>query len=151
MPAISPAGGGISLRAMQLSSSTPNRATIVALLFVLCSLLSSARLILETPKLRNLKPDVVALRSDQRFAALKTALPERGTIGYVGDSGEFALADYYLTQYALTPLVVDHSLNHPLVVGNYRAPASAESFPSNLQLIKDFGDGVLLFSNKDAR
>lgn len=136
---------------MQLSSPILNRTTIVALLFVLCSLLSSARLILEAPNLRNLQPDVVALRSDQRFAALKTALPVRGTIGYVGDSGEFAVADYYLTQYALAPLVVDHSLNHPLIVGNYRSAASAEAFPTNLQLIKDFGNGVLLFSNKDAR
>ncbi len=33
--------------------------------------------------------------------------------------GAAALGDYYLAQYALAPLVVDHSTNHALVVGNF--------------------------------
>jgi hypothetical protein len=136
---------------MQLASRIPHRTTIVALAFVLSSLLSSARLIFETPNPHHLKPDVIGLRSDERLAALKRALPERGTVGYMGDSGEFAVVDYYLTQYALAPLVLDHSLGHRLIVGNYRSVAPAESFPPNLELIKDFGDGVLLFANKDDR
>jgi hypothetical protein len=142
---------GFCYSTMQLASQIPHRTAVIALLFVLSSLLSSARLILETPNPYRLKPDVIGLRSDQRFATLKRALPERGTIGYMGDSGEFAVVDYYLTQYALAPVVVDHSLNHRLIVGNYRSAAHPESFPRNFELIKDFGEGVLLFSNKDAR
>lgn len=142
---------GFCHSAMQLASQIPNRTTIVVLVFVLSSLLSSARLILETPNPHHLQPDVIGLRSDQRFAALKRALPVRGTVGYLGDSGEFAVVDYYLTQYALAPLVVDHSPNHPLIVGNYRSAAHREPFPANFELIKDFGDGVWLLSNKDAR
>lgn len=60
------------------------------------------------------------------------------------------MGDYYWAQYALAPLVLDHSPNHPLVVGNFVETAAASDH-SNLQLIKDFGDGVLLFANKDAR
>jgi len=92
--------------------------------------------------------DAVARRSDQRFAALKAALPPRGVVGYVGESND-PVADYYLTQYALAPLVIDHSPNHPLVVGNFSA--SLPGTPHHLQLLTDFGNGVLLFANKDAK
>ena len=78
------------------------------------------------------------------------ALPERGVIGYVGPPGDFGLPDYYLAQYALAPRVVERSTNHPLVVGNFPASSQVIS-PEGLQLVRDFGNGVLLFSNKDAR
>ena len=73
--------------------------------------------------------------------------------GYLGESGAAALGDYYLAQYALAPLVVDHSVNHALVVGNF--PSSTGGAPAalpsdHLQLVQDFGDGVLLFANKGA-
>lgn len=136
---------------MQPSTQISKRATIVALIFALSSLLSSGRLIVETPSPGHLKPDEIGKRSDQRFAALKTALPQRGIIGYVGDSGEFAVVDHYLAQYALAPVVVEHSSNHSLVVGNYRSLEPGTSLPANFQIVKDFGNGVFLFSNKDAR
>ena len=87
-------------------------------------------------------------RSGQRFAALRDALPKRGVIGYIGPS-EDGLGYYYLAQYALAPLVVDHSSNHVLVIGNFPHSAPPQ-LPDNLKLVKDFGGGVLLFANKDA-
>jgi len=89
-----------------------------------------------------------AQRSDLRFAQLKAALPQRGVVGYVGDAGESGIASYYLSQYALAPLVLDRSLNHPFVVGNFPSNPPAASV-ENLRLVKDFGDGVLLFAGED--
>lgn len=131
------------------------RMSVVFLVFILCCLLSTARIVWDAPRL-NRPPDSaqrVARRSDQRFAALKASLPERGVIGYVGDPGAAALGDYYLTQYALAPLMIDHSTNHALVVGNFpSSPAGspAASPSDNLRLVQDFGDGVLLLVNKGA-
>ena len=133
----------------------PPRMRVALLVFILCCLLSTARIVWDAPRL-NRPPDSaqrVARRSDQRFAALKASLPERGVIGYVGEPGAAALGDYYLTQYALAPLVVDHSLNHALVVGNFPSSpggASASSLSGNLQLVQDFGDGILLLANRGA-
>ncbi len=127
------------------------RITIASVTFVLCCLLSSARLVVDAPgpaAVRNSRDDI-SKRSDQRFAALHSALPKRGVVGYVGEPGTPGLADYYLAQYALAPLVVDHSPNHPLVVGNFPAGTPAPASPQDLQLVKDFGDGVLLFAGKD--
>lgn len=131
------------------SPNFPSRITIALSLFILCSLLSTLRELKDAPTPRGLHPDPIAKRSDQRFAILKPALPQQGVVGYIGESGD--LADYYLTQYALAPLVVDHSPNHALVVANF--PTSPPSIPSpdHLQLLKDFGNGVLLFANKDAQ
>lgn len=129
-----------------------HRSAIVILILVLCCLLSSARLVIDAPRpgsVKNLAQPIPS-RSDQRFATLKAALPVHGAVGYVGEAGApvDVLSDYYLTQYALAPLVVENSTNHPLVIGNF--PRSQPSqVPENLKLIQDFGNGVLLFTRKD--
>jgi hypothetical protein len=137
--------------------STPESApakTVTAIsIFVVCCLLSSARLVVDATTSRH-TPDGVAKLSDQRFPALKAALPQRGVVGYIGESGNSGTADYYLTQYALAPLLIENSTNHDFVIGNFPASPPAR-FPQNLQLVKDFGNGVLLFRNlsfnKDAQ
>jgi hypothetical protein len=131
-----------------LAQSLPARTRLVLPVFVFCCLLSSARLVMEAPIPGRSTPDDVARRSDLRFARLKAALPQRGVIGYVGDSGESGVAPYYLAQYALAPLVLDRSPNHPLVVGNFPLRPPAHSVV-NLRLVKDFGDGILLFAGED--
>jgi hypothetical protein len=125
---------------------------IACVAFVACSLLSTARLVVDAPTPARIKEHSgdVANRSDRRFAALRASLPQRGVVGYVGEPGALALGDYYLAEYALAPLVLDHSPNHALVVGNF--PASPPSAPpENLHLVKDFGNGVLLYASKDTK
>src|SRR5579863_1897060 len=123
------------------------RTTIGIVAFLACCLLSSARLAIDAPRPGSTTSDV-ARRSDQRFATLKAALPERGVVGYIGESGTLGLPDYYLAQYALAPLVLDHSANHALVVGNFSTVSSQGSLSRDLHLVKDFGDGVLLFATQ---
>jgi hypothetical protein len=126
--------------------------TIANSIFILCLLLSTVRIVTDAPNPTRLHTDIIAKRSDQRFAALKAALPSRGVVGYVGATGDAAAGDYYLAQYALVPLVVDYSPNHPLVIGNFPVAPPPPGPPSeHLQLVKDFGDGVLLFANRDAK
>jgi hypothetical protein len=128
------------------SNPLSTRSIAVLVLFIVSCLYSSFRLVHNS--LHPASPDNVAKLSDERFAALKGALRSRGVVGYVGDSGESATSDYYLTQYALAPLIVDRSTDHELVVGNFpngRLP----QFPSTLQVEKDFGNGVVLLTNKD--
>lgn len=139
-----------TMRPLPTRDQVPARTLVAIAIFVLCCLLSSLRLTFLAPNPEHLTVDNIAQRSDQRFAALKAALPRRGVIGYIGGDGVDATADYYLAQYALAPLVVDHSANHSLVIGNFASPAPAIP-PGSLKLEKDFGDGVLLFSNKDTK
>jgi hypothetical protein len=131
-----------------LAQNLPAKTRLVLLVFVFSCLLSSARLLIGAPIPGRSTPDDVALGSDLRFARLKAALPQRGVIGYVGDAGEAGVAPYYLAQYALAPLVLDRSPNHPFVVGNFSSSAPATTF-ENLRLLKDFGGGVLLFAGED--
>ena len=112
-------------------------------------LLSTARLLTEVPSPRHLQTAAsdVAERSDRRFAELRRALPEYGVVGYVSDPSEAGVADYYLTQYALAPLVIERSTNHRLVIGNFPQPPRPEA-ETDLVLVRDFGNGVLLFTNR---
>ena len=127
------------------------RITIASVVFVIVCLLSSARLVIDAPTPASARESSGenTKRSDQRFSALRAALPERGVVGYSGEPDTAALADYYLAQYALAPLVVDHSPNHSLVVGNFRAGTPVSEPPDGLRVVRDFGDGVLLFGGKD--
>jgi len=127
----------------------PARAVYAILVFIVCCLLSSVRLVRKATTSAE-APDTVARNSDQRFAALKAALPDRGVVGYIGESGTSGTADYYLAQYALAPLVVENSPNHALVMANFPS-ANPVSFAANLELVTDFGDGVLLFRNPSAK
>lgn len=134
---------------MQQSHPTSTRKiTIATSAFIFCCLLSTVRILSDAPSPSRPYADAVGPGSDQRFAALKQVLPQQGIVGYIGNSG--SPADYYLTQYALAPLIVDHSSNHPLVVGNFSNSPPAVP-PDHLQLVKDFGNGVLLFADKDTR
>jgi hypothetical protein len=135
---------------MVTEQSEKNQTSVAILIFAFCCLLSTVRILGNAPRPGQLQADSVAKRSDQRFAQLKAALPPRGVIGYIGEPGVSGTADYYLAQYALAPLVVENSENHPLVIGDFpdrpNEPATA-----NLKLIRNFGDGVLLFSHEEAK
>jgi len=118
------------------------------LLFLACSLLSTARIVLDAPSPRHADNDI-AIRSDERFAALKSRLPAYGVVGYLGESGDSATPDYYLTQYALAPLIVDPSPDHALVIANF--PNAPTQIPPGMQVAQDFGHGVLLLTRKDSQ
>jgi hypothetical protein len=114
-------------------------------------LLSTSRLVTEVPSPRHLKTAAsdVAERSDKRFSELRRALPEYGVVGYFGAPSE-SVSDYYLTQYALAPLVVDRSRDHKLVIGNFPHPPHVPppGTETDLLLVRDFGNGVLLFEKR---
>ena len=132
------------------SSSTKSRTTAGILLVLFCCLLSIGRMVFGTLHPAQMTPEDIAARSGERFSLLKTRLPVEGVVGYIGESGDSALPDYYVTQYALAPLIVDHSPEHALVVGNF--PSSQPSGISpDLRVVQDFGNGVLLLAGKDAK
>ena len=124
--------------------------TVAILLFVILCLPSSIRLICDAPNPFHITIDDVARRSDQRFAAMKAILPSRGVVGYMGASGNTGTEDYYLAQYALAPLVLDRSANHPYVIANFPNATETEA-PSDLRSVRDFGGGLYLFATKDAQ
>jgi hypothetical protein len=119
------------------------------------ALLSSFRLLLEAW-------GQYAIMADQpqsvpafiaRFDEFKKAVPKAGTIGYVTDEvrdPNTAIAEYYVTQYALAPLVVENTYtNQRFVVANFhKATPEADLAKRGLALVQDFGNGVELLANR---
>lgn len=131
------------------SYPAPRKIAAVSI-FVFCCLLSSVRLIHQAPNPFRLRVDDISFRSDERFAGVKSILPPRGVVGYIGESGNWGTEDYYLAQYALAPLVVDRSRNHRLVIVSISSlPTSADT--RGLELVKSFFNGIAILSNKDAK
>ena len=89
-------------------------------------------------------------RYEGRFHLLRSALPPEGVVGYISEPWRPPLdldwlKGFFLTQYALTPLVVEDGVAPALVIGNFPAGLTSYSPDPTLALVRDFGDGVLLF------
>ena len=87
--------------------------------------------------------------NESRFRELKTMLPPRGVVGYVGDldlSGPEGTAWYMAAQYSLAPVQLAPGTDHVLVVGNLSDPSAASSLSrgAGFETVRDFGRGVLL-------
>jgi hypothetical protein len=82
---------------------------------------------------------------ERRFDAIRPFLPQRGMVGYLSDRMD-AGEQYYLTQYALAPLLVAWSPEHMVVVGNFFDPRSGPilAHQHGLVVVRDFGQGLLL-------
>jgi hypothetical protein len=96
---------------------------------------------------------------DERLAPLRRALQKRGVrgmIGYLTDqpaarflADSAGVRDYYLTQYALAPLVLDPNPEpHAWAVGCFRHAGTPPTLPPGMRVVEDFGDGVLLLANE---
>jgi GT2 family glycosyltransferase len=132
-------------------------ARIAFVLLVLFAVASSVRLLARA--FRSLpavaRPDEIT-SYEARFGQLREILPPRARVGYVtdrqpqgveGDEGpRLAFKRYLLTQYALLPAIVLPDDGAPLVVGNFSAANGVDSAATrDLTLVRDFGDGVMLF------
>ena len=85
---------------------------------------------------------------DRGVAAVRTALPPAGTVGFFTDApaGANAQQEYYLTQSSLAPVVVVNNTDQKLVVASIRNAATRPPNP-NLQLVRDFRNGMQLYRN----
>jgi hypothetical protein len=84
---------------------------------------------------------------DNKWNSLRRFLPQRGVIGYLSDSTSHM--EFILVQYSLAPLIVVNDTNRQYVIGNFNDPRSHLSLMrENLDLLRDFGQGVMLFKNR---
>ena len=88
-----------------------------------------------------------AANVDERFEALRRELSGRARVGYITDPIGDQAERYFLAQLALTPIVVDLGSSSELVVGDFRTSGTG-SIPSDLTLLRDFGNGVVLFRRR---
>jgi len=118
-------------------------------LVALASSAALARHIENTSRDRTGKDDVSPFL--RRLEPLRRALPSHGTVGYEADALD-PLADredvrrFYLTQYAVAPVIVVAGVDRELVIGDYRSPEACRICKSKeFTLAADFGDGLMLF------
>ena len=138
-----------------MMSSYPVRVRIGMLFIIVFALLSSGiavRRALHPPPWTTAQDEIS--RYEARFRLLKTVLPPRGVVGYLPELLPASVdlgwgKDFFLTRYALAPLIVVSSTAPPLVIGNFRSAGPDRSIPDpTLVLVRDFGDGVLLFRHE---
>jgi len=110
--------------------------------------------------LRKTPTDDEVVVSERKLQSLRQVLPPLVAIGYIADAevtkGNLFSLDscrrFYLVQYALAPHIVVHDIKAHFVVGNFSSSQNAREAARiyNLQVIKDFGDGLVLLSSPEA-
>jgi hypothetical protein len=92
---------------------------------------------------------------ERRFQELRTVLPEGGVVGYQGHPdlttalpgqglAHLHVRQFLLTQYALAPVLLIEGTEPEFVVGNFD-PGAVPLPPQGLRVVRDFGNGVVLF------
>jgi hypothetical protein len=92
---------------------------------------------------------------EHRFQELRTVLPQSGVVGYWGHPelttalpgqglAHLHFQRFLLTQYALAPVLLIEGTEPEFVVGNFD-PGAVPPSPQGLRLVRDFGNGVVLF------
>jgi hypothetical protein len=102
------------------------------------------------------EPDEISAY-EHRFEEVRSVLPPRGVVGYLGHPDPTGAtpraADaaallhfrrYLLAQYSLAPVLLIKSTEPEFVVGNFDVSAPRPT-PAGLRLVRDFGDGLVLF------
>ena len=95
---------------------------------------------------------------EKKLSEIKKDLKPYSIVGYIADRQyrniglERDAAGYlYITRYALSPLIIDEtSTDYPVVIGNFlNIPAGRKNASGlGLVLIKDYGNGLMLFKRK---
>ena len=89
----------------------------------------------------------------RRFEKIKDILPEQGIIGYFTNK-EYSADDdtrfYFLTQYALAPLIILRSTKPQVIIADVNDSFNIFEFSKkyNCRLLKNFDDGILVFRKK---
>ncbi|MDP6627543.1 MAG: hypothetical protein QGG50_06555, partial [Methanopyri archaeon] len=83
---------------------------------------------------------------DRRFSGIKQDLPRHGVVGYLTDHND--TGRFMFTQYGLAPLVVDTTLQHQYVVGNFKhgTPEPTMFSELNVSPIQDYENGIILIA-----
>jgi hypothetical protein len=142
-----------------MTASYPVRVRIGVLSVLLFALLSNGLALRQTLRHRLDPPQWTASqdemsRYEARFRLLRRALPAKGIVGYFAEPERLDRIKehrkhFYLTQYALAPLVVVDNTAPALVVGNFHsAVPELDAADPTLVLVRDFGDGALLFRHE---
>lgn len=126
------------------------RHQLAVFLLVGISLVSSVSLLLDAWKAYSTRPETgqIAL-FQERFSEIRKSLPAHGMVGYLTDAAPNPATrstEYYLTQYALSPVVLVDNSNQPLVVANFHtvSPDKALLSATRLTPVRNFGNGVFL-------
>ena len=85
---------------------------------------------------------------------LKAYLQNHPVVGYISDYDARTDREgqaYNMTQYVLAPVILVRGIKRRFVIGNFQGdqPGIKAYEKENISLIRDFGNGVLLFERMD--
>ena len=107
----------------------------------------------ELKRFNNQKVENKETRHVRRFEKIKDLLPEQGILGYFTNR-EYSTDDdtrfFFLTQYALSPLIIVRSTKPQIIIADVSNSFNIIEFSNkyNCCLLKNFGDGILLFRKR---
>ena len=131
-----------------------DRPAVGILLLLLYSAATDARWLYHTVRTAQSLPAIDEVTAyEHRFRELKAWLPRRGVVGYFDGvrSGTPTIDGskrFFLAQYAIAPTLLVRDRDAELVIGNLPLGTDLVRIPPELELVHDFGDGLLLLKHR---
>lgn len=132
-----------------------NRLRAGILVWVACCIMASVQLFRDEVRIYPGYFIPIVASTEARMNQVRNSVLGAGIVSYVSNSKPFppdtrGEAAYYLTQYALTPTVVDRIGLHDIGVGNMLNPGDHSQILSqgNWELVQSMEDGVLLLRRR---
>jgi|WetSurMetagenome_2_1015567.scaffolds.fasta_scaffold286330_2 hypothetical protein len=121
-------------------------------LIILATLLSGYYSLFVNPSIELIRNDG-AEKWEERMQAVRKALPSSvRDVGYISDPELTAqVQEYFLTRYALAPVVVRLGVNHEWIIGNFTQPGFEDLIKNQIPseyTIKKLGAGIYLIHRK---
>ena len=91
----------------------------------------------------------------ERFSLLKQELHGLDVVGYVtlpsAAPSQFSDLEFFLTQYAVAPVIVQASTDYRYVIGNFRSAQGLDDYTrsTRMKVVRDFRNGIVLFENEE--
>jgi hypothetical protein len=128
------------------------RHRIAVVILVLVTLLSGYYSLFINPSIELIRDDGAA-KWEERMQAVRKVLPSSvRDVGYISDPELTAqVQEYFLTKYALAPVVVRPGVDHEWIIGNFTQPGFEDSVKEQISsgyTIQKLGAGIYLIHRK---
>ena len=140
-----PKKGNSNHASKEIDSFARKMVTFIPLLFLILSAIMLFKAI-SNHKFNSGKDDVS--KFEETIFSLKKSLPSRGFVGYFNDVEPESIygGDFWMTQYALAPLIVGKNIDSDFIVGIlHPSQTKKNSFEKvGFSVVRDYGNGIVL-------
>lgn len=114
---------------------------------IICTLVANIATLVEQITMQDNLKTLDISKYVERFDKIRQSFLEPDVVNYETDCCSDILARKYIAQYAISPIIIDNTAAHSLLIGNYCNTELDINMhkKKEITLVEDYGNGIMLF------